>query len=734
MTRERSADLTDLREWRRDPALAGLLREWTDVPAERLRVEGMRWLDQLAVGWPARADVFATASCFSAPSAGPGFTAVCLASRAGLFADGHPDGTVRIWDLETLRPLARFRAHDAQVTGLAFDPGGKLLVTASRDRTAKIWAVETGTLLKRLSGHIDEILSVGFHPEGGMVATTSRDGTVALWEVPSGVHLEGLVKWPPEYLAEGKEVHIFPVMCLAFAPDGKTLATGTSRSLVLWDLETRRECGVWTEHRGPVTALAYTKDSRRLVSGSQDRGVRVWDVPGRRPLFALPGAVGAVQWLRVLPGDETVLGMISQGALQLWHLGRRQVLSTLCPIAETVTSIDHDPRGDLLCCGLEGGEVRLLEWVGARALLRRAARAFRTGKEPVPAARAYELLEDWPAAAEQYERAGDLPAAARLFDRAGRSARAGEAYLRAGAPADAARAFVAAGDPLAAAAAWALAGHVEEAVPLYRAVLAAPASPDDPSPWIAAWRLAALLFPASKTGEASRSSPSGWSDRDAVLQRARGALEEFGSCAPRVPSARLFPALDALSTFGLAAGREAETKEAFETVLGDPSRSAADRVAVLEAYRRAAEAFGNRSLTVDLDRRWEQARVAAEQEAERDRLRAVDSAALTAPTAAADPDPASGADKGELLSFLWHSRANAKCARLLHELAIRYPTEITLRVLKRSVPLQRFHLLETFLSQRNVRGYEVILQFRGEQAREARMAFESLIRTNSAFL
>jgi RNA polymerase sigma factor (sigma-70 family) len=78
--------------------------------------------------------------------------------------------------------------------------------------------------------------------------------------------------------ADVEENNLLP---LAFSPDGKLLAAGGSWTAHVWEVGTARAARQFTGHRGWINALAFSADSKRLATASEDSTVLVWDLSAR---------------------------------------------------------------------------------------------------------------------------------------------------------------------------------------------------------------------------------------------------------------------------------------------------------------------------------------------------------------------------------------------------------------------------------------------------------------------
>ena len=74
--------------------------------------------------------------------------------------------------------------------------------------------------------------------------------------------------------------HTGVVHGVTFSPDGKRVLSGSGdETLRLWDVETGQQVRCLKGHTGCVNSVAFSPDGKRALSGSADRTVRLWQLP-----------------------------------------------------------------------------------------------------------------------------------------------------------------------------------------------------------------------------------------------------------------------------------------------------------------------------------------------------------------------------------------------------------------------------------------------------------------------
>jgi len=137
-------------------------------------------------------------------------------------------------------------------------------------------------------------------------------------------------------------------LSVAYSPDGSRIVSGSSdKTLRIWDAQTGAPLGEpLTGHKGNVLSVAYSPDGRRIVSGSSDRTLRVWDVQtGVQIGEPLTGHEGDVRSVAFSPDGRRIVSGSSDNTLRLWNAGLFTAsLKELVGIAEKLCPLSLEER------------------------------------------------------------------------------------------------------------------------------------------------------------------------------------------------------------------------------------------------------------------------------------------------------------------------------------------------------------------------------------------------------
>ncbi len=198
------------------------------------------------------------------PLLGWQISSLAMAVKDNLLAVGSGDGRIHLWSMDSGDALKVLVQHQDQVTALAVDERGNMLVSGGRDRTIRLWSLPSGRLTRTLTAPKAAIAALACHPQDGRIVSGDAEGHVQVWSAEN-----------PD---TGLVIHKAPntITALAISPNGEWLAIGGENgTLSLVNLQGLDPTAP-LRHAWAVRALAFTPDSRMVVSTSADETIRFW--------------------------------------------------------------------------------------------------------------------------------------------------------------------------------------------------------------------------------------------------------------------------------------------------------------------------------------------------------------------------------------------------------------------------------------------------------------------------
>ncbi|XP_053736285.1 autophagy-related protein 16-1 [Synchiropus splendidus] len=189
-----------------------------------------------------------------------------------------------------------FDAHDGEVNAVQFSPGSRLLATGGMDRRVKLWEVVGGRCESKgaLTGSNAGITSIEFDTAGSYLLAASNDFASRIWTVD--------------------------------------------------DFRLRHTL---TGHSGKVLSARFLLDNARIVSGSYDRTLKLWDL---RSKVCMKTVFAGSSCNDIVCTEQCVMSGHFDKKVRFWDIRSESIVQEL-ELHGRVTSLDlnHD-RSELLTC------------------------------------------------------------------------------------------------------------------------------------------------------------------------------------------------------------------------------------------------------------------------------------------------------------------------------------------------------------------------------------------------
>ena len=192
-------------------------------------------------------------------------------------------------------------------------------------------------------------------PEGAVLATGDTNSEIWLWQIDLSSSSGDIKSHISTF-----QGHQNWVCLVAFSPDGARLVSGSAdRTIKLWDVETGDCLQTLMGHRSWVMSVAFSPDGTRLMSGSADRTIKLWDVETGDCLQTLTGHRHGVWSVAFSPNGQCFVSGSADRTIRLWDAATGDCLQTFMGHEHGVWSVAFSPDGRSLASGSADQTVRL---------------------------------------------------------------------------------------------------------------------------------------------------------------------------------------------------------------------------------------------------------------------------------------------------------------------------------------------------------------------------------------
>ncbi|QHT66038.1 High-affnity carbon uptake protein Hat/HatR [Rhodocytophaga rosea] len=252
--------------------------------------------------------------------------ALALSPDGRWLASGGDYGHIQLYDLT--KPAGdlsiQLKGNIHEIWYLAFTPDSKGLISSDSDKRLIYWDIESKNPVEIAKSDL-KINSLSLHPRTNQVAIAKENGLVVLLDRDKS-NAEQIIYQDPQGI---------DMISVAFSPDGKWLAAGNEKGVVrLFEVKVDDFNLVpqsLTGHKARVNTIRFSKDSKRLATGSFDKTVRIWSMNNTDdPPIILRDHADWVWSIEFSPDGEKLLAGCRDYKIRIWPTNVSSMADIIC--------------------------------------------------------------------------------------------------------------------------------------------------------------------------------------------------------------------------------------------------------------------------------------------------------------------------------------------------------------------------------------------------------------------
>lgn len=244
-----------------------------------------------------------------------------------LLVAGDEEGHVKLFDTSSKNVLRLFQGHTAPVHRVAFTSDKLRVASFADDKTVRLWDIANETCVHQYAEHSDYIRAGCCSPVSpDIVLSGGYDNRIRMYDTRSDAVIFDVN-------------HGAPVESLLFLPTGGIFISAGGTAVNVWDAFTGGKLlASISQHNKTVTCLRLASNGRRLLSGSLDRKVKIYDVSTYQAVHTLDFP-NAVLSLGVSPSqDDTVVAGMIDGLVSIQRMEQPELETKTTTVRTKIAS------------------------------------------------------------------------------------------------------------------------------------------------------------------------------------------------------------------------------------------------------------------------------------------------------------------------------------------------------------------------------------------------------------
>jgi tricorn protease-like protein len=200
------------------------------------------------------------------------------------------------------------------ISNLKLSPDGLTLAVSSHDSPEIVlWDLAAGRERVTLKGHSAAVMHMAFAPDGRSLASaagTIADSRILIWNLATGQPERRITR-----LTSAPQA-------IAYSPDSRLVASACpyEKAVRIWDAQTGNQAQVIAGHSMSARSVAFSPDGRLLATATVDGTAGLWSVTTGREIRRLESDADVLRNVAFSPDGKTLAATANDGDIRLWDM------------------------------------------------------------------------------------------------------------------------------------------------------------------------------------------------------------------------------------------------------------------------------------------------------------------------------------------------------------------------------------------------------------------------------